>query len=90
MDSRIEDRIKTIVVQTLNLSDKDPSSITDDTQMVGAGLEMDSIDALELVVRVEKEFGIKIKSSEEAKTALKSIKSLADFIRAAQQSQGKN
>jgi acyl carrier protein len=46
---------------------------------------MDSIDALELVVRVEKRVWIKIKSSEEAKSALKSIKCLADFIRAAQQ-----
>ncbi len=85
MDARIEDRLKAIVIQTLNLSDKEPSSIADETEMVGGGLEMDSIDALELVVRVEKEFGIKIKSSEEAKSALKSIKCLADFIRAAQQ-----
>jgi acyl carrier protein len=48
---------------------------------VGGGLSLDSIDALELVVRLEKEFGIKISSSEEARSALGSVAALAAFVR---------
>ena len=49
-----------------------------------AGFGLDSVDALELVVRLEKEFGIKISSSEESRRALSSVAGLAEFIRARQ------
>lgn len=75
-------KLKTLVVETLRLEDVVASEIPDDEPLIGGGLSLDSIDALELVVRLEKEFGIKISSSEESRTALASIQSLAAFIRA--------
>ena len=74
-------RLKQIIVQTLRLEDITPEQIKDDEQLIGSGLSLDSIDALELVVQMEKEFGIKISSSEESKKALASVASLAAFVR---------
>ena len=75
-------RLKHIIVETLHLDDIEPDKIPDDEPLIGGGLSLDSIDALELVVRLEREFGIKIGSSEESRAALASVACLADFIRA--------
>jgi acyl carrier protein len=75
-------RLKTLIVTTLKLEDVTPAQMADDEPLIGSGLNLDSIDALELVVTLEKEFGIKISSSEESRTALASIAHLAEFIRA--------
>ncbi|HEY4989046.1 MAG TPA: phosphopantetheine-binding protein, partial [Opitutaceae bacterium] len=69
------------IVDTLRLEDTAPADIPDDEPLVGGGLSLDSIDALELVVRLEKEFGIKIASSEEARRALASVAALAAYVR---------
>ncbi|OAM89230.1 phosphopantetheine-binding protein [Termitidicoccus mucosus] len=74
-------RLKHLIVETLNLEDINPDEIDENAPLIGSGLALDSIDALELVVKLEKEFGIKISSSEESKAALASVKALADFIR---------
>jgi acyl carrier protein len=74
-------RLKQLIVDTLRLEDIQPASIPDNEPLVGGGLSLDSIDALELVVRLEKEFGIKISSSEEARVALSSVSSLTAFVR---------
>lgn len=74
-------RLKKLLVEALKLEGVTPEDISDDEQLIGAGLNLDSIDALELVVRLEKEFGIKISNSEESRSALASVKSLAAFIR---------
>ena len=74
-------KLKILVVETLRLEDVTPADIPDDEPLIGGGLSLDSIDALELVVRLEKEFGIKIASSEESRTALASMSSLAAYIR---------
>jgi len=75
-------RLRTLIVETLQLDDVDVATIDDAAPLIGSGLSLDSIDALELVVKIEKEFGIKISSSEESRQALASINSLAEFIRA--------
>ena len=78
-------RLKTLIVETLRLDDIRPEDIPDDEPLFGSSrFGLDSVDALELVVRLEKEFGIKITSSEEARTALSSVAGLAAFIRARQ------
>lgn len=78
-------RLKTLIVETLKLDDMRPEDIPDDEPLFGSPrFGLDSIDALELVVKLEKEFGVKIGSSEESKKALASVGSLAAFIRAAQ------
>lgn len=74
-------RLKHIIVETLRLEDIKPEEISDTDPLIGSGLALDSIDALELVVKLEKEFGIKIGSSEESKQALSSVAGLAAFIR---------
>lgn len=82
MSDPLISKLKILVVETLRLEDVVPAEIPDNEPLIGGGLSLDSIDALELVVRLEKEFGIKISSSEESRTALASIESLAAYIRA--------
>ncbi len=78
-------RLKTLLVETLRLDDVRPEDIPDDEPLFGSTrFGLDSVDALELVVRLEKEFGIRISSSEESRTALSSVAGLAAFIRARQ------
>ena len=74
-------QLKQLIVETLNLSDIEPTEIGDDQPLFGAGLDLDSIDGLELALKLEKEFGIKIGSSEESRKALESVNILADYIR---------
>ena len=82
MTDPLKEKLKVLMVETLRMEDIRPSDIKDDDPLIGSGLSLDSIDALELVVQIEKQFGIKISSSEESKQALASISSLAEFIRA--------
>jgi len=82
MSDPLNERLKQIIITTLRLEDITPDQIQDDAPLIGSGLALDSIDALELVVHLEKEFGIKIASSEESRQALANINSLATFIRA--------
>lgn len=72
--------LKELIVSSLNLDDIEPDEIEEDQPLFGAGLDLDSIDALELVVSLEKKYGIKIGSSEESKEALASVNALADLI----------
>jgi acyl carrier protein len=74
-------KLKQLIVETLRLEDVAPADIPDDEPLVGGGLSLDSIDALELVVRLEKEFGLRIASSEEARKALGSVSALSAYIR---------
>jgi len=82
MSDPLKLHLKELIVRTLKLEDLKPADLSDDEPLIGSGLNLDSIDALELVVAIEKEFGIKITSSEESRSALASIAGLAEFIRA--------
>lgn len=81
MSDPLTARLKRLIIDALKLEDVTPEDIPDNEPLIGAGLNLDSIDALELVVQLEKEFGIKISNSEESRTALASIEKLAAFIR---------
>lgn len=81
MSDPLIDRLKSLIVDTLHLDGVTPADIDPNAPLIGSGLSLDSIDALELVVKIEKEFGIKIGSSEESRKALASVNSLAEFIR---------
>lgn len=74
--------IKDLIAKTIRLEDVDVQTIPDNEPLVGSGLSIDSIDVLELVVVLEKEYGLKISSSEEARVALASVSSLVAYIRA--------
>ena len=80
MKEFLKDRLKHLIVECLDLDDVEVSTIEDDAPIFGEGLGLDSIDALELVIQVEKQYGVKIKSSEETKKALSSVNVLADYI----------
>jgi len=73
-------RIKRLLVETLRLEGLVAESIEDETPLFGEGLGLDSVDALELVVALEKEFKIRILSHEVGKDAFASVAALATFI----------
>ncbi len=73
--------LKTRIIEALNLQDTTPEQIIDDAPLFGTGLGLDSIDALELVVMLEKHYSIIIiKGIEEGGPAFRSVRALADFI----------
>jgi acyl carrier protein len=76
----IRPRIKHLLVEALHLEGVAPSDIADEAPLFGEGLGLDSVDALELVVALEKEFHIRIQSHEVGKEAFASVSSLAAFI----------
>ena len=59
MSDSLIPRLKQLIVTTLKLEDVKPSDLADDEPLIGSGLNLDSIDALELVVTLEKEFTMK-------------------------------
>jgi acyl carrier protein len=76
----LKQRIKILLVERLRL-EIEADSISDSEPLFGEGLGLDSIDALELVLGIEQEFGVKIEDEEVGAQVLASIDSLADFVR---------
>ena len=76
----LRQKIKELIVSSLRLEGVEPASIADDSPLFGAGLGLDSIDALELVVALEQGFGIKIADGEVGKEAFASVNTLAEFV----------
>ena len=72
--------LKKQIIEELNLEDIEPKHIRDDAPLFGDGLGLDSIDALELVVLMEKYHGVKITDEEVGKRVLASINTMAEFI----------
>ncbi len=79
MEELIAD-LKTKIVAGLQLEGVQPADIDADGPLFVEGLGLDSIDAVELVVILERDFGIRLKDMETAKAAFKSVRSLASFI----------
>ncbi len=73
-------RLKEIIVKELRLPDIKPEEIDDEAPLFGEGIGLDSLDAVELVVLVQKQFGVQIADMDEGREAFKSVKTLADFI----------
>ena len=88
-DDNLRDAIKTMMVENLML--KVPKEeIRDDLPLFGPdGLGLDSIDALELVVGMEKKFGVSVPNSETARQALATVNSIHDYIVAKRAEGGK-
>ena len=74
--------LKQQVIDALNLEDLTPEDIDVDAPLFGEGLGLDSIDALELIMILEKEYGIKLQSPAQGKEIFKSIRTMAEFIQA--------
>ena len=73
-------KLKKEIIEDLNLEDIKPEDIDDNAPLFGEGLALDSIDALELIVLMEKNYGIKIKDPNEGKEIFKSVTVMAEYI----------
>ncbi len=72
--------LKVKIIDTLSLLDVAPEDIGDDDLLVGGGLGIDSIDVLELVLMLEKDYGVKIESKDVGVQAFASVRALAGFV----------
>lgn len=73
-------KLKQEIIEVLNLEDVKPEDIDNDAPLFGEGLGLDSIDALELIVLMEKNYGIKLQDPAKGKEIFKSINVMADYI----------
>jgi acyl carrier protein len=73
-------KLKVQIIEELSLEDLTANDIQDDEPLFGEGLGLDSIDALSLVVVLDREYGIQIEDPEQGKDILYSIKTIADYI----------
>ncbi len=72
--------LKTKIVAVLNLNDVDPEAIKEDEQLVGGNLDIDSIDVLEMVIMIEKDYGVKIDNRELGAKVFSTLRTLAEYI----------
>lgn len=75
-------KLKEQIIEVLNLAEMKAENIDENAPLFVDGLGLDSIDALELTVLLEKKYGLKIRTAEEGKKILYSVKSMAEFITA--------
>ena len=75
-------QLKNQIIEALNLEEMTPEDIDTEAALFGDGLGLDSIDALELIVLLEKNYGIKLKNPAEGKEIFKSVKCIAEFVEA--------
>ena len=75
------EQLKEVLIKNLKLEDIDVSDIEDDMALFGdEGLGLDSVDSIELVLTLEKEFGVKVADSKEYEKIFVSVKTLLDYI----------
>ncbi len=72
--------LKEEIIEALNLEEMTPEDIDENDALFGNGLGLDSIDALELIVLLDKKYGIKLANPAEGKAIFKSIATIADYV----------
>lgn len=72
--------IKKLIVESLNLEDTDPAEIGDDQALFGEGLDLDSLDALQLAVAIEEKFGVAITDENMGQQVFASVSAMAAFV----------
>lgn len=72
--------LKEEIIKALNLEEMTPDDIDENDALFGDGLGLDSIDALELIVLLEKKYGIKLASPAAGKEIFKSVATIADYV----------
>lgn len=82
--SNLRVELKEKIIEQLNLEDLSVEDIKNDDLLFGDEIGLDSIDALELIVLLEKDYGIKLTDPAEGKEVFKSIETLAQFIESKQ------
>jgi len=78
----LKQSLKQQIIDSLNLQGMKPEDIDDNAPLFGEGLGLDSIDSLELMVLLERNYGIKIEDAREGRKVLQSVQSMADYIAA--------
>ncbi|OJU75111.1 MAG: acyl carrier protein [Bacteroidetes bacterium 47-18] len=73
-------KLKQQIIEALNLQGMTPDEIADDAPLFGDGLGLDSIDSLELMVLLERNYGIKIEDASEGRNIMHSVQSMASYI----------
>jgi len=73
-------QLKECLIKDLNLQSVTPGDIDENAPLFGEGFGLDSLDAVELVVLVQKRFGVEIKNMDEGRAAFASLAALAAFI----------
>ncbi|MDR3118551.1 MAG: phosphopantetheine-binding protein [Mediterranea sp.] len=73
-------KLKQEIIEVLNLEDVTPEDIDNDAPLFGDGLGLDSIDALELIVLIEKNYGIKLEDPAKGREIFKSVNVMAGYI----------
>ena len=76
----LKKELKELIIKAANLEDVEPNEIEDDQPLFVEGLGLDSIDALELSVGLEANYGINISDTDTARAAFASINTLAEFV----------
>lgn len=74
------EKIKQLIITRLKLVDMTPEMIENNAPLFGEGLGLDSIDALELVLGLEKEFGVIIPDAEVGKEVFQSVRTMAQYV----------
>jgi acyl carrier protein len=87
-ETQIRTELKGLIIKELNLQGRDPQSIDDDAPLFGppqngAGLGLDSLDALQLAMSVEEHFGVRIPEGDEARPIFRCVRTLAAHVMAA-------
>ena len=72
--------LKQQIIDSLNLQGMKPEEIDDNAPLFGDGLGLDSIDSLELMVLLERNYGIKIEDARDGRKILTSVQTMADYI----------
>lgn len=72
--------LKEQLIEALNLEETTPEDIGDDMPLFGDGLGLDSIDALEIIILLEKKYGVKLENSADARPIFYSVRTLAEHI----------
>mgnify|MGYP000589392546 FL=1 len=76
----LKNTLKLQIIESLNLEGMKPGDIDDSAPLFGEGLGLDSIDSLELMVLLERNYGIKIEDAREGRKVLESVESMAAYI----------
>jgi acyl carrier protein len=74
--------IKKLIIDTLGITDVDPSAVDDEKPLFGSdnALTLDSVDAIEIIMAVQRKYNVRINDQNLARSIVSSIKSIADFI----------
>ncbi len=78
--AEIRKKLKVLLVDQLSLEDITPEEIEDDVELFGEGLGLDSLDAVEIVVMLQRNFGMEVKDMEKSREVFRTISTLADYV----------